>query len=154
VQATTQHSLLKVKKIQTSNWARPLTPAQVAYAAADAYAALLCYHALQLRWLQLQQPEQQQQKQPGAVPLTLALPGLTQPGACFAALAAPAQLQQRWHDTVVRQGTANADTALQRACEAAAWKAEAGESALWNDVAGADTAVPPKKREVWEQTWM
>ena len=55
-----QHFLSKAKKISTSNWSgKQLSPQQINYAAADAYAALLIYQHLYHQ--QLLPPQIQQQ---------------------------------------------------------------------------------------------
>lgn len=54
----TEYSLPKSRRIRCSNWAQdPLSREQIAYAAADAYAGLLVYHSLRLKWLQVQQQQ-------------------------------------------------------------------------------------------------
>ena len=55
-----QHYFVKSKKISTSNWSgKQLSPQQINYAAADAYAALLIYQYLYHQ--QLLPPQIQQQ---------------------------------------------------------------------------------------------
>lgn len=59
-----EFSLAKSKSVQCSNWGRqPLTQKQVEYAAADAYAGLVVYHSLWLKWLQVLQLHEQLQEQ-------------------------------------------------------------------------------------------
>jgi hypothetical protein len=55
LEQTTGYSLVKKKNVTRSDWSRqPLSEQQVSYAAADAYASLVCCMALQVNWLQQQ----------------------------------------------------------------------------------------------------
>jgi hypothetical protein len=55
LEQTTGYSLVKSRKVTQSDWSRqPLSKQQVSYAAADAYASLVCCMALQVNWLRHQ----------------------------------------------------------------------------------------------------
>lgn len=62
MQEVTQFTISKNSKVRCSNWAaRPLSDKQISYAAADAYAGLVLYHSLWLKWIQVQQQQQLEQ---------------------------------------------------------------------------------------------